>query len=315
MNRKPKKTSCRIAAWLLTLLALWGCEPIYDNMRECHVALQFKYDYNMTGIDRFALECNKVELFLFDSTGKLRYANTVSGSELSRPGFSMEVPLSTGSYTAVAWVGRDSSYELSGIEPGVSTKDDLILKLLCGEGSVRKEALEPLWYGDKVISFDGRADKTETISLVRNSNTVNLSLLDSSTGRRMRAEEFAMEITASNGSYDADNNPYSNEIITYKPFSTSTQGEYPFKATMKTLRLIKGKNVRLSVKQDGASVLPTEDIDLIEYVLKTKPESMNEQEYLDREHIWNIELYCDNDFIAVMIKVNGWTVWTQGMDM
>lgn len=313
MDFKQKKTSRIFAAWLIATLVLWGCEPIYDDLRECRVSLQFEYGYNMAGVDRFALECNKVELFLFDSTGKLCYKNTVSGSELSKPGFKMEIPVSKGDYTAVAWVGRGNSYELSGTQPNISTKDNLTLKLLCTEGNIRKEIMEPLWHGQKAISFDGRADRMETVSLVRNSNTFNLTLSHPDAGTRAQASP-EIKITATNGEYDSENIPCDGEDITYMPYSTTAEGEQ-FKASMKTLRLLDGKDIRLSVNDNGTSLLPTGDIDLVEYLLKTKPEGMTGQEYLDREHIWNMEIYYNQDWIAVLIKVNGWTVWTQGMEM
>lgn len=52
-------------------------------------------------------------------------------------------------------------------------------------------------------------------------------------------------------------------------------------------------------------------INLIDYLLKSKPEAMGDQEYLDRRYQWDINIRIgdkeENGYVALSITINNWT--------
>lgn len=61
------------------------------------------------------------------------------------------------------------------------------------------------------------------------------------------------------------------------------------------------------------------EIDLIGYLLKSKPDGMDGQEYLDRRYEWDVDIRlgdgADNGYIALSITINGWTYWFHPTDL
>lgn len=312
------KFTKRLLALVLSIVSFWGCDTIYDDLSDCHMYIRFKYDYNMDKTDKFADQCDKVEVFLFDAEGVLVRTITDNSAALKNPGYRIEVPIHSGDYTVMAWAGRKDSYDLTDMTVGTSTKDDLILKLKTSANTHNGE-LEPLWSGTPVsFTYTGSSHHTETIDLVKNTNTVNLLIAGLKTGS-LDLNNVEVKITAANGSYLYDNAFADTQTITYLPFGSSTVTLDPqtenLKFSLNTLRFVKGHNVRFSVidKTTGKSLLPFADMDLIEYLLKTKPSGMTDQEYLDREDTWNITLLPA--YQSVTIEINGWIVWTQDSEL
>lgn len=306
-NKTTKRLLPRLLVLVLSAMSFWSCDTIYDDLSDCHMYIQFKYDYNMDKTDKFADQCDKVEVFLFDANGVLVRTITDSGENLKKAGYRIEIPIHSGNYTVMAWAGRKDSYDLTDMTVGTSTKDDLVLKLK-STANTHDGELEPLWSGTPVdFTYTGSSHHVETIDLVKNTNRVNLQVnMDS---------DLEVKIMGANGSYLYDNSFADTQTITYKPFSTTkTTGQSSF--SFSSLRLVKGQDVRLSVidKTTGKSLLPAGDWDLIAYLLKTKPSGMTDQEYLDRQDTWNISLHIDG-YIAVSIEINGWLVWNQESEL
>lgn len=305
--KTTKALLSRILLTILSAMSFWSCDAIYDDLSDCHMYIRFKYDYNMDKTDKFAEQCDKVEVFLFDADGVLVRTITDSGENLKKAGYRIEIPIHSGDYTVMAWVGRKDSYDLTDMTVGTSTKDDLILRLR-STANTHDGELEPLWSGTPVdFTYTGSSHHTETIDLVKNTNRVNLQVdMDA---------DLEVKITGANGSYLYDNGFADTQTIAYLPFSTTTAtGQSGF--SFSSLRFVEGHDVRLSVidKTTGKSLLPAGDWDLIAYLLKTKPEGMTDQEYLDRQDTWNIALHIDG-YIAMSIEINGWVVWTQDSEL
>lgn len=329
-NNLLKITRWHIALLLAVAFILSGCGTIYEDFPGCPMYVNFKYDFNMSYENTFAKECKEVEIFVFDTNGVLRYRKTETGSALTEPGFRMHIPVEYGKYQVVARVGYNhDSYALSDMRVGTSTIQDLTLRLVYAEDNTSDHELDELWYGLETFNFTGDTPQTKTISLVRNTNTVHLKLIDtdadSGAGIRSSDSGISSKITAPNGSYNSLNVPTDETMITYLPYDTR-KGKVGEEAPTETmsfsmLRLLKFQSVGFKVINvaTGKSLLPPGGEDLINYyLLKGKPANIGDQEFLDREHAWNVELYYkkkNEDYIAVMIRVNNWVVWQQGMDM
>lgn len=301
---------------ILSVVSFGGCDSIYDDLNDCHVYIRFKDEYNMDKQDKFAEECDKVEIFIFDKSDVLSKVITEEGNALKTSNYQVEIPIHSGDYTVMAWVGRKDSYDLTGLTVGTSTKKDLLLKLKSSDNKYSGD-LDPLWWGTPVnFNYSGGSHHIETINLIKNTNKINFTLYHNPTVDPLSLANIEVKITTANGSYDYDNTSSDTQTINYTPFNSTAESlsetSEKVSFSLSTLRLVKGQNVRFSVinKATGSSLLPAADMDLIEYLLKTKPNGMTDQEYLDRQDTWNINLFIAN-YISTSIVINGWTVWTQ----
>ena len=154
---------------------------------------------------------------------------------------------------------------------------------------------------------------------MRNTNDVAVGLTrgDAPVG----VSDFVIEITGANGAYDYRNAFAGNpRRITYRPCPETTTGET---ARLHTMRFVQGSDVSLAVRSVSSGraidMGGNTEIDLIDYLLKSKPDGMDGQEYLDRRYEWEVDIRlgdrADNGYIALSIKINGWTYWFHPIDM
>lgn len=312
-----KRTKLRMLQFMaiLFMAMLTSCN-IWEDNSHCATPMpsptyiKFKYDYNMAYQDLFPVQCDKVELFVFDANDNLIQRIEESGDALKNQNYKMPLELSAGDYTLMAWAGHKESYTLENAENGTSIHD-ILLHLNHTNHTSNKE-LEALWNGTILpLSIKETSGKTETINLVKNTNRFTIKLHSMSDD--FDANDFIVEIKSANGSYHADNTSADNNKIIYQPFFAESVTPKESAYSLDCLRLVDGEETRLRIidKKTGSSMLPTEDIDLIDFLLKTKPMGMGRQEYLDREDTWEFSLYTKQTFIAIMIQINGWTVWSQ----
>ena len=133
--------------------------------------------------------------------------------------------------------------------------------------------------------------------------------------------DFVIEITSANGAYDYRNAFAGNpRRITYRPCPETTTGET---ARLHTMRFVQGSDVSLAVRSASSGraidMGGNTEIDLIGYLLKSKPDGMDGQEYLDRRYEWEVDIRlgdrADNGYIALNITINGWTYWFHPTDL
>lgn len=304
--------------WVMVLLCgMFTACSFHDDNSSCPMYVQLKFIHNnMSSADSLALRnSGKVEIFVFDGRGLLVERIVEKGSSLLEPDFSKPLYIGPGTYTVMAWCGGLDAFDYM-VEPVRNVrKEDIILRLNRSANGESSSELEPLWNGLPVtFTVNKTYEYNETISLLKNTNRINLSLHSDSA--LPSVSDIDARLTANNGSYRYDNSFAGSETVVYRPFPVAKSRAADMSFSFSTLRLVKGENVRLSVidKTTGRSLLPESDMDVIEYLLRTLPEGISSQEYLDREDTWNIDLYLsrsDSPYITVMIKINGWTVWNQ----
>lgn len=306
-----KRTKLRVLQ-LMTIavvVVLTSCN-IWEDNSNCAMHIQFKYDYNMLQQNLFPTQCDKVELFVFNADGKLIQRIVEEGEALKNQDYAMPLHLDAGNYTLMAWAGHKSSYALTNANNG-SSLHEMILDLNHKDYNWQ-QPLEPLWNGTPIpLSIENTYGEKRTINLIKNTNRLNLKLY--SKDNDFNANDVEIRIKSANGSYHYDNSPADKKSITYRPFKEENLNGKEAAYSIDCLRLVDGEDVKLSVinKKTGESMLPTREIDLIDFLLKTKPQGMGRQEYLDREDTWNFSLYTKQAFIAIMIQINGWIVWSQ----
>ncbi len=308
---------------LMTLGAV-SCDYIHEDLEPCDHFLRFTYTYNMKYADAFAPEmtnqamAKQVELFIFDEAGQFLSSRTIAGTELEANRVNLD--LEPGDYKLLAWAGlNDTDYTWTKPELGESM-DDWRMETLRQDGAVNRELLG-LFQGtlDLTISEGGATD-TE-FPLVKNTNKIRFVLIDANRGTGMNADDFTVSVTTRNGDLNAQNQPVSDETVTWLPYYQGvetvedTDGNAVYQAVcaeLNTLRLLDGTETSLRLTHKGENA-PFLNVSLTDLLLLTKMEShdMTAQEYLDRQDEYVIMAYLDTTggtAHCLEIIVNDWTI-------
>ena len=304
------------------MAGITGCDVLHDDLSQCDLFLRFRYDYNMANEDWFTEQVEEVKIFVFDAKGRYLQTLTENGEALKRPDYRMPVPYRMKGCTAIVWAGKtDKFYSLPVMTAG-DPVDKLTLKYE-PENNISSNHLDALWHSGPLQMFSPEGiSNTETVSLLRNTNDITLSITRGDGLTDM--SKYDIKLVGANGSYDHKNNFGDiNKDIIYYPCSEENDAKTPFKAQLHTLRFVKGSNMSFSIteKSSGKSIDIGGQavINLIDYLLKSKPDTMSEQEYLDRRYQWDINIRIgdeeENGYIALCITINNWIYWFQPTDI
>lgn len=304
---------------LLLLLVLFSCTSIDETLPECRLYVRFRYDYNMEFSDAFASQVNRVDVFVFDKDGTFVIKKSEQGETLGGS-YRMPLPLPVGEYRIAAWAGMSDDFEMPEPVAGKTTLEELTVRMKREESLVHNKALNPLWYGGvQAVSFTGRQEQTETVSLIKDTNKFRFILQKSGPGEELDINDCLFEIRADNGYYDWNNDLLDDDMISYRPYYLEKVEDVGIVVEMNTMRLLEHKKVYLTLtrKSDGKELMR---IDLIPYLLLTKMEGHNipAQEYLDRQSEYAIVFFYNPEllnFLSTKIVINGWTIWLKGEDL
>ena len=304
---------------LLLLLVLFSCTSIDETLPECRLYVRFRYDYNMEFSDAFASQVNRVDVFVFDKDGTFVIKKSEQGETLGGS-YRMPLPLPAGEYRIAAWAGMSDDFEMPEPVAGKTTLEELTVRMKREESLVHNKALNPLWYGGvQAVSFTGRQEQTETVSLIKDTNKFRFILQKSGPGEELDINDCLFEIRADNGYYDWNNDLLDDDMISYRPYYLEKVEDVGIVVEMNTMRLLEHKKVYLTLtrKSDGKELMR---IDLIPYLLLTKMEGHNipAQEYLDRQSEYAIVFFYNPEllnFLSTKIVINDWTIWLKGEDL
>ena len=305
---------------LLLLLVLFSCTSIDETLPECRLYVRFRYDYNMEFSDAFASQVNRVDVFVFDKDGTFVMKKSEQGETLGGGSYRMPLPLPVGEYRIAARAGMSDDFEMPEPVAGKTTLEELTVRMKREESLVHNKALNPLWYGGvQAVSFTGRQEQTETVSLIKDTNKFRFILQKSGPGEELDINDCLFEVRADNGYYDWNNDLLDDDMISYRPYYLEKVEDVGIVVEMNTMRLLEHKKVYLTLtrKSDGKELMK---IDLIPYLLLTKMEGHNipAQEYLDRQSEYAIVFFYNPEllnFLSTKIVINGWTIWLKGEDL
>lgn len=302
---------------MLQTLLLGSCNVLHDDLSGCDLYLKFKYDYNLSYEDWFGKQVEEIKVFIFDKEGKYVETITETTPAISAAGYKMTIPSHMKGYSVVVWAGKtDKDYTLSQM-----TLADPIDKLLLHyklDGNISTRKMAPLWHSaSHQMTFPDAGGTEQTISLVRNTNDFHITVLRDA--NENITSYFEVKIDGANGSYDYENNLLKGiPEINYRR-STETS-ETSTVANIYTMRLIENVPMRISardmVSDEYILIEGEKEADLTKLLLKSKPEGMTGQEYLDRKYIWDISLqYNSGTYMAISITINDWTYWFHNTDI
>ena len=304
----------------LFFISSWGltsCSAFEENLPECRLFVKFKYDYNLLSVDAFHSQVNKVVLYVFDKAGKYLFSQTEEGAALADGSYSMQVKLPVGEYRLLAWAGVGDSYDIAPLTRGVSTIEEMKLKLKREQSLVIDKSLEPLWYGEIInVSFKGDHSQTETINLIKNTNTIRF-VFENQGRSNFDVNDYTYELTESNGYMGHDNALKPDDVLSYQPYYMAQSSATTGVIELNTMRLMTDRlnNFAVKDKTTGATLF---NVDLTDFFLLLRHEEhknkWGDQEYLDRKDAYDVVFYLSgstNAWLSISVIINGWTWYLQ----
>ena len=285
----------------------------------------------------FADDLNTVTIWVFDQNGSYIDKYTSTGEVLKMNNNTMNLPIGAGKYRIVVWTGAgDINYEMSDMKAGVSTIDDLKVRVARDQNNRQGKKLSSLWHGIEDVEVKESEYVYLPVKLTKDTNTI-ITVLHDTSGNSLDSDDYVFEIVSDNGYMDYKNQLLSDAQITYDAYLVETAllsdgdvsggtGETKLsvaRAELNTLRLMADKNTRFIVrnKEAGRKIL---DINLTEYLLLTREfytgsngKTMSPQAYLDYEDLFRIIFFLVPNpnptedspvYLCTQLSINGWIV-------
>lgn len=309
----------------LTLLILSGCEWVKSDLDGCPSGywLELDYSYNLQDIDA-ASKLEDITVLAYDSLGN--YVSTINSTKAERSlndGLIELKDFKPGRYTFVVWAGlADDRHFASYHSLGILTMDSLKVGLKY-PSQVQRENFGDLYYGSASGVRLSGAPGTYRVRMMKDTNKL-VCLVRYTNSEPVTTERFTMEVTATDGTMDARNEPIGTETVTYLPYSeedvtitdeaegtTVTAARYGFQL----MRLLAKDDSRLRLKRKATGGVAI-DLPLTQYIAQVSVlynlygHPLTVQEYLDRQdfHTFVFYLSKENDDMLAMLRINNWIV-------
>lgn len=349
MRNNFLNTILRVILVMTAAATLPGCDSvIYDEEGDCdpvHV-IRFSYEMNMKFTDAFPAEVPSVDLYVFDSDGRLVTTVSRDVTREDAHDFSIELRgLAPGHYDLLAWCGvKDSEHFI--VNPD-RRPEPVIGHHICridredaaedGAGHIRDD-IRRLYHG-ALYSVDMTADEgrhEHTVYLTKDTNVVRV-VLQHMSGAPMDKNDYDISITDVNGLYDHRNDLLPDGMLTYHPWAqtSATASFFPedepetesrvttsvsavvAELTVGRLMAAHRENAALTVRNAHTGSLIF-SIPVIDYMLMVRGHyyqedgitPMGEQEYLDRQDEYPMTFFLDDqdEWISTVIYINQWRI-------
>ncbi|MCH5224067.1 MAG: FimB/Mfa2 family fimbrial subunit [Muribaculaceae bacterium] len=348
-NRKLRNAAFAVMA-AGAAVGFSSCESFYFEEGDCdpHYYVKYVYNMNMEWADAFSSQVNSVELYVIDpKTGDLvgkYYEDDIN--RLSQPGYLMPVDLKPGTYDFVAWCGLTNNQEdLFSLPDVIEHRDHIhctLARSFEGEKAFQNKQLNALFHGKINATLpDEQGDHIVEVSLIKNTNNINLSLQHIS-GLELTSDMFTVTMSEANGHLAHDNSLINDDEIEFRPWHirsgavdiTGTKADDSanlnyFMAEISTSRLMADRDPRINIVENETGNV-VYSIPIVQWATTFRSQQYkdvnnnihtitDDQEYLDRESDYNIMLYLDNKkdggWIAAAIYINSWKVVLQDADV
>ena len=314
---------------------------MHDDLENCPGGVWVKLEVTMDveyggkySAQSFADDLDNIALWVFDPSGTYIDRYTEKGEVLKKNDNSMNLPIEPGKYRMVVWTGtEDVNYEVSDMIPGVSTIEDLKVRVARDQNNRQDNKLSSLWHGRIEDAEVKKSEYTHlSIKLTKNTNTLITVLHDTSSGESIDSKDYTFEIISENGYMDYDNNLLPDVPINYDAYLLETalvsnqntvraaSGENTLsvsRAELNTLRLMADKSTRFVITDKNTNV-EILNINLTEYLLLTREyyngsngKTMSPQAYLDYEDLYRIVFFLSpsgSTYVCTTLEINGWIV-------
>ena len=347
----PLKSAMLLAA---LAIALTACDRlVYDDEGNCVVnyRLRFVYNMNLKWADAFPSEVHSVHLYAFDSNGLFVKEFTANGEEVDSEDYRMQLDLTPGKYTLVAWCGMENQgvEEKSFTVPVPVAGQTRIEELTCAlnvksdsqAAAYSDSMLRFLYHGIQEVELPNvnNGDFDYTIYLTKDTNHIRV-ILQQLSGEDMEAEEFDFKIEDANGVMGHDNRMLGTEMITYRPWDVlsgeagiipdngeNSRGDMVYAkgviADLSTSRLMADHQDELTLTITGKDRTVAR-VPLLQYALMSREyyvmaygHEMSEQEFLDREDEYLFTFFLDDShrWVEMHINILSWRLVIHNYEM
>lgn len=328
-------------------LGLTSCDNvIYDDLDPCTVTyrLKFTYDYNMKFADAFPAEVKSVNVWAFDTDGRLAWQGEASGDALKEKDFYISMDLAPGTYSFLAWgglTGQDAFTVVNASRPASMQDLGCVLNLKERENGTRAEGddlysnyeMRGLYHGildDVTLTVRETEHVVQEVTIPMMKDTKRVAvMLQHLDGSPIERGDFSVSIEASNSLLSWDNAVLPGPEFSYIPWSVSygqttpstPEGEPDGDITtiashlseLSTSRIMADSRQRLKVvrNSDGRTII---NIPFVQYLLLVKGNyhrDLTDQEYLDRQDDYSMVFFLDQNnswYSAIGIYINNWAV-------
>ena len=320
-----------VSAFVLT-----ACDStIYDYEGDCdpHFKVGFRYDMNMKFVDAFSTEAKSVSLFVFDSTGKFVKSFESTVDAMASNNYMMDVDLAPGKYSLL-----------------MQELKNTLKRQAADDGTAVVGEIDQLYHGIAEADFpDEEGVHTAIVPLMKDTNRLKVVLQNLSEDSAMGVDDYKIFVTAENGKLDYDNSLMADELLTYVPYYTQegaseiivttradedSDAEQPasdgkqynlLMSEMNLSRLVKNWQTpyKLHITDaDGNNIITVSLVELFLLVKGKEYQSMDDQEYLDREDDFNMTFFLYSSgseekptYVGAEIIINDWKVVLQDTEL
>lgn len=321
---------------ILSIIMLSSCNTIKEDLSNCTDTgrfIKFNFDYHM-GDNNFDNDIDIIGMYLFDSDGLFLDVMSTKRADLLE-GNLWSIDVDCKGHTAVIWAGLESSDYTDFTLPEMSIGDNistLLFELNASEGDSINEHINPMfWGGQEVLTFTELENTTQTMTLLRNNNLVNLTVKDQHGVYLDLVTDYSAVIMATNAKYKSNNMITDDSFrVTYLPV-TRAVGDTPSSNiySFSTLRFVESysDDVMLKILDNStdAYIMFPDDTDALKVIEHLTSESialnLGKQEHLDRENIWDINLVVNipedpkDAIVVISVTVNDWTTYILNEDL
>ncbi len=290
-----------------------------EDYGECGTWLEFIFDHNMEYTDTFASQVGSIDVHFFDGSGRHVLSRHAGGGTLdggNRMWLGRDLP--SGDYRVVTVGAISPDYSFAG-----ATLHRATLSLEGGPLPARR--LPDVWLGPATEIRHSADLGVWQVSLVRETNRFEITLTWFGQGDNLAAITPSI-VAPEAGVYDSENRPATTSRTEYPPYYLAAETPSRRRAAISTMRLIENLPGGYSLEvRTGENAAPIWSHDLLPLLEVTKPATRPDgsplpfQEYLDRRSEWNIDILLGGgpggNLVVTQITVDGWIVWTHGMDI
>jgi hypothetical protein len=289
---------------ILLLLLMQAC--IKDDLSECGVTVRYQYTQNIEGVDKFASEIKKINLFVFDSDGLFLTEYTADEKELNYT-HATNLNIPPGTYDLVCWgnLSDDFDFQQPLFEKGKTSIKEAILSLKRANNIVQNPP-QPLFFGSLTqIQIQPALQRKQILTIDMMKDTKKIRIIAKGFPEQEIAEnQFECHITSINGDYKFDNSINGNEKLRYVP-QTSVNEEKQLLFDFVTMRELNDGSTQ-SKLIFTYHPLNKEKEELFSANLSEILLSVSKTKNLDIEDSFEIEISLDYTNGSATVRIKGW---------
>jgi hypothetical protein len=280
-----------------------GC--LAEDLSECGASIHFQYTKNVDGIDKFASEIKKINLYVFDAEG-LFLGEYTADEKLLSGSPALYLPIPPGTYTLVAWGNLCKDYELPTFEKRKTTLREAFLSLKRSEKTVSNHPGSLFFGALPQVEVKAATQKKQRLTIDMMKDTKRIRVVTKGLpSREMAQNKYGCSITSVNGDYRFDNSISGTECLLYLPQS-SVDERGALVSEFVVMRELNNGSTQSKLtftyrSPDGSSVKELFSAKLTDILL-----SLSKTKNLDLEDYFEIEMTLDYTNGGATVHIKGW---------